>query len=136
MAHRHGALGAGRRRAVGIAHAAPTCRRSTPTSSCFSGHKMFAPTGIGVVYGKQAILDATPPWQGGGNMIADVTFERTLYQAAPERFEAGTGNIADAVGLGAAIDYLERIGMEAIERHEHDLIASTVAGLGTIPGVA
>ena len=83
---------------------------------------MFAPTGIGVVYGKQAILDATPPWQGGGNMIADVTFERTLYQAAPERFEAGTGNIADAVGLGAAIDYLERIGLEAIARHEHDLI--------------
>ena len=83
---------------------------------------MFAPTGIGVLYGKQAILDAMPPWQGGGNMIADVTFERTLYQPAPERFEAGTGNIADAVGLGAAIDYIERIGLTAIERHEHDLI--------------
>ncbi len=101
----------------------------------FSGHKMFAPTGIGVVYGKQAILDAMPPWQGGGDMIADVTFERTLYQAAPERFEAGTGNIADAVGLGAAIDYIERIGLTAIERHEHDLIECTVAGLADVPGV-
>ncbi len=70
---------------------------------------MFAPTGIGVVYGKQAILETMPPWQGGGNMIADVTFERTAFQAPPDRFEAGTGNIADAVGLGAAIDYLDGI---------------------------
>jgi cysteine desulfurase/selenocysteine lyase len=76
-----------------------------------------------------------PPWQGGGNMIADVTFERTLYQAAPDRFEAGTGNIADAVGLGAAIDYLDRIGMANIARHEHELIEATVAGLRDIPGV-
>ena len=100
-----------------------------------SGHKMFAPTGIGVVYGKQALLDTMPPWQGGGNMIADVTFERTLYQAAPGRFEAGTGNIADAVGLGAAIDYLDRVGMEAIARHEHELIEATVAALRDIPGL-
>jgi len=100
-----------------------------------SGHKMFAPTGIGVVYGKQDILDRTPPWQGGGNMIADVTFERTVYQSAPERFEAGTGNIADAVGLGAAIDYIERIGLEPIQRHEHALIERTVAEVGAIPGV-
>ena len=76
-----------------------------------------------------------PPWQGGGNMIADVTFERTVYQAAPERFEAGTGNIADAVGLGAAIDYIERIGIEAISRHEHELIEMHVAALGAIPGL-
>jgi cysteine desulfurase/selenocysteine lyase len=67
----------------------------------FSGHKVFGPTGIGVVYGKRAILEDMPPWQGGGNMIADVTFERTVFQPPPNRFEAGTGNIADAVGLGA-----------------------------------
>jgi cysteine desulfurase/selenocysteine lyase len=101
----------------------------------FSGHKMFAPTGIGAVYGKQAILDTTPPWQGGGNMIADVTFERTTYQSAPGRFEAGTGNIADAVGLGAAIDYLDTIGMEPISLHEHELIEQAIAGLREIPGL-
>jgi cysteine desulfurase/selenocysteine lyase len=86
----------------------------------FSGHKIFGPTGIGVVYGKRAILDDMPPWQGGGNMIADVTFERTVFQPPPNRFEAGTGNIADAVGLGAALDYVERIGIENIARYEHD----------------
>jgi cysteine desulfurase/selenocysteine lyase len=80
----------------------------------FSGHKVFGPTGIGVVYGKKALLEQLPPWQGGGNMIADVTFERTQYQPAPARFEAGTGNIADAVGLGAAIDYVERIGLKKL----------------------
>jgi cysteine desulfurase/selenocysteine lyase len=88
----------------------------------FSGHKIFGPTGIGVVYGKRDILEAMPPWQGGGNMIADVTFEKTVYHGAPTRFEAGTGNIADAVGLGAALDYVERIGMENIARYEHDLL--------------
>jgi cysteine desulfurase/selenocysteine lyase len=96
---------------------------------------MFAPTGIGAVYGKQAVLETMPPWQGGGSMIADVTFEKTVYQSPPDRFEAGTGNIADAVGLGAAIDYLDAIGMEAIARHEHELIEQTVAGLRTIRGV-
>ena len=100
-----------------------------------SGHKMFAPTSIGEVYDKQAVLETIPPWQGGGSMIADVTFEKTVYQSPPDRFEAGTGNIADAVGLGAAIDYLDAIGMEAIARHEHELIEETVAGLRTIRGV-
>ena len=100
-----------------------------------SGHKMFAPTGIGVVYGRKAVLDATPPWQGGGNMIADVTFERTVYQPAPERFEAGTGNIADAVGLGAAIDYLESIGMPAIAAYEHELLAYATRALLGVPGL-
>jgi cysteine desulfurase/selenocysteine lyase len=100
-----------------------------------SGHKMFAPTGIGVVYGRKAVLDATPPWQGGGNMIADVTFEKTVYQGAPERFEAGTGNIADAVGLGAAIDYLERIGMPAIAAYEHELLAYATRALTAVPGL-
>ena len=98
-----------------------------------SGHKMFAPTGIGAVYGKQAVLETIPPWQGGGIMIADVTFEKTVYQSPPDRFEAGTGNIADAAGLGAAIDYLDAIGMEAIARHEHELIEETVAGLKNHP---
>ncbi|WP_153146390.1 family 2A encapsulin nanocompartment cargo protein cysteine desulfurase [Dechloromonas sp. H13] len=101
----------------------------------FSGHKIFGPTGIGVVYGKQALLEQMPPWQGGGNMIADVTFERTLFQPAPNKFEAGTGNIADAVGLGAALDYVERIGIENIARYEHDLLVYATRGLSSIPGV-
>ncbi|MBR7779182.1 family 2A encapsulin nanocompartment cargo protein cysteine desulfurase [Undibacterium rugosum] len=101
----------------------------------FSGHKLFAPTGIGVVYGKRALLEEMPPWQGGGNMIADVSFERTVYQPPPARFEAGTGNIADAVGLGAAIDYIERIGIENIARYEHDLLVYATHGMQAIPGV-
>jgi cysteine desulfurase/selenocysteine lyase len=101
----------------------------------FSGHKVFAPTGIGVLYGKPDILAAMPPWQGGGNMIADVTFERTIYHAPPLRFEAGTGNIADAVGLGAAIDYLDRIGMANIAAYEHGLLGYATQQLQTIPGL-
>ena len=101
----------------------------------FSGHKVFGPTGIGVLYGKEDLLNATQPWQGGGNMIADVTFEKTVYQAAPARFEAGTGNIADAVGLGAALDYVEKIGIENIARHEHDLLAYATPRLKEIPGL-
>jgi cysteine desulfurase/selenocysteine lyase len=101
----------------------------------FSGHKVFAPTGIGVVYGKSAILNAMPPWQGGGNMIVDVTFEKTIYNVSPARFEAGTGNIADAVGLGAALDYVEQIGMESIANYEHDLLNYATTGLLTVPGL-
>jgi cysteine desulfurase/selenocysteine lyase len=101
----------------------------------FSGHKIFGPTGIGVVYGKRELLDAMPAWQGGGNMIADVTFERTIFQPPPNKFEAGTGNIADAVGLGAAIDYVQRIGLENIARYEHDLLAYATHLLQPIPGV-
>lgn len=101
----------------------------------FSGHKVFAPTGIGVVYGKSEVLNVTPPWQGGGNMIVDVTFEKTAYHLPPFRFEAGTGSIADAVGLGAAIDYLDRIGMEVIARYEHDLLVYATKGLQQIPGL-
>jgi cysteine desulfurase/selenocysteine lyase len=101
----------------------------------FSGHKVFAPTGIGVVYGKGNVLDITPPWQGGGNMITDVTFQKTQYQVPPGRFEAGTGNIADAVGLGSAIDYVERIGMSNINRYEHDLLAYATDALRRIPGL-
>lgn len=101
----------------------------------FSGHKIFGPTGIGVVYGKRELLEQLPPWQGGGNMIADVTFENTVYQPAPARFEAGTGNIADAVGLGAALDYVERLGLENIQRYEHDLLVYATRGLAAIPGL-
>ncbi|RBP09846.1 cysteine desulfurase/selenocysteine lyase [Roseiarcus fermentans] len=133
-AHRHGAV-------VVVDGAQSVAHRRTDVQALdadffvLSGHKMFAPTGVGALYGKQAILETMPPWQGGGNMIADVTFERTVYQGSPERFEAGTGNIADAVGLGAAIDYLDGIGMESIGAHEHALIERTVAGLPAIPGV-
>ncbi|OYO32001.1 family 2A encapsulin nanocompartment cargo protein cysteine desulfurase [Janthinobacterium sp. PC23-8] len=101
----------------------------------FSGHKVFGPTGIGAVYGKLDLLEQLPPWQGGGNMIADVTFERTVYQGVPNRFEAGTGNIADAVGLGAAIDYVQRIGLENIAAYEHALLEYATHQLQAIAGV-
>ncbi len=101
----------------------------------FSGHKMFAPTGIGVVYAKQEHLQRMPPWQGGGNMIDTVHFDRTTFQPPPWRFEAGTGSIADAVGLGAAIDYLDGIGMEAIETAEHELLAYGAERLLEVPGL-
>ncbi len=101
----------------------------------FSGHKVFGPTGIGVVWGKREILEDMPPWQGGGNMIADVTFEKTVFQPIPNKFEAGTGNIADAVGLGAAIDYVNKIGIENIARYEHELLCYGMQQLSTIPGV-
>jgi cysteine desulfurase/selenocysteine lyase len=101
----------------------------------FSGHKVFAPTGIGALYGREDLLNATHPWQGGGNMIKDVTFERTLYQETPARFEAGTGNIADAVGLGAAIDYVTAIGMDAIEAYEHQLLGYATHRLQQVLGL-
>ncbi|MBL0216815.1 MAG: SufS family cysteine desulfurase [Myxococcales bacterium] len=101
----------------------------------FSGHKVFAPTGIGVVYGKREILAAMPPWQGGGNMIEDVTFENTRYQAPPWRFEAGTGSIGDAVGLGAALDYVMKIGMNVIDEYEHSLLEYGLSRLATVPGL-
>jgi cysteine desulfurase/selenocysteine lyase len=134
MAHRYGA-----RVLVDGAQAVSHMRVDVQSLDCdfyvFSGHKVFAPTGIGVLYGKPDALLESPPWQGGGNMITDVTFERTVYHLPPGRFEAGTGNIADAVGLGAAIDYLDQIGMENIERHEHDLLVYATRELLTIPGL-
>jgi cysteine desulfurase/selenocysteine lyase len=87
------------------------------------------------VYGKEEVLEHMPPWQGGGNMIQNVTFEKTVYQLPPQRFEAGTGNIADAVGLGAAIDYLDRVGMVNISRHEHGLLIYATESLLRIPGL-
>ncbi len=101
----------------------------------FSGHKVFGPTGIGALYGRSDVLEEAPPWQGGGNMIKDVTFEHTEYHRPPTRFEAGTGNIADAVGLGTALDYVEHVGLEAIAAHEHDMLAHATHLLNQIPGL-
>ncbi|MEI7444059.1 MAG: family 2A encapsulin nanocompartment cargo protein cysteine desulfurase [Burkholderiales bacterium] len=101
----------------------------------FSGHKVFGPTGIGAVYGRAEVLAGLPPWQGGGNMIADVTFERTVYQDPPLRFEAGTGNIADAAGLAAALDYVQRIGLPAIGAYEHALLEYATDAVRRIPGL-
>lgn len=101
----------------------------------FSGHKIFAPTGIGAVYGKSELLEAARPYHGGGNMIKDVTFERTVYNPAPNKFEAGTGSIADAVGLGAALEYLNGIGMEAVNKHEHELLVYAMKEMNKINGL-
>jgi cysteine desulfurase/selenocysteine lyase len=101
----------------------------------FSGHKLFGPMGIGVLYGKKALLDAMPPYQGGGDMILSVTLEKTLYNRVPYRFEAGTPDVAGAVGLGAAIDYLEKVGMDAIAAHDRELLAYAEEALSRVPGV-
>lgn len=101
----------------------------------FSGHKVFGPTGIGVLYGKPEALEAMRPYQGGGNMIVDVTFEKTIVHPAPARFEAGTGNIADAVGLGAALDYVSSIGLDVINRYEHFLLEYGIESLSRVPGL-
>jgi len=101
----------------------------------FSGHKIFAPTGIGVVYGKKELLEVMPPWQGGGNMIKDVRFEETIYNEAPAKFEAGTPSIGDAIGLGAALDYVRKIGIENIAQYEHELTEYGTERLISIPGL-
>lgn len=101
----------------------------------FSGHKVFGPTGIGAVYAKAELLDSMPVWEGGGNMIQDVTFENVIYQPAPNKFEAGTGNIADAVGLGAALEYVESIGIHNIARYEHDLLEYGQHALQSVSGL-
>ena len=101
----------------------------------FSGHKIFAPTGIGALYGKAPLLEAMPPWQGGGHMIRNVTFAKTTYQNAPEKFEAGTPDIAGAVGLGAAIDYLQNVGLAPIATYEHELLAYATEGLQSVRGL-
>ena len=100
-----------------------------------SGHKMFAPTGIGALWGRSELLEAMPPWQGGGEMIITVTFEKTEYNTVPHKFEAGTPNVAGAIGLGAAVDYLEAIGMERIGAWEHELLAYGTELLEGIPGL-
>lgn len=101
----------------------------------FSGHKIYGPTGIGALYGTEEALTETPPWQGGGHMIADVTLDRSLYQGPPTKFEAGTGNIADAVGLTEALRYVQRLGVERIAAYEHALLEYATPRLADIPGV-
>ncbi len=101
----------------------------------FSGHKIYAPNGIGVVYGKKELLEILPPWQSGGNMIQDVTFEETKFNGPPAKFEAGTPNVADAVGLGAALDYVSRIGIHNISRYEHELTEYAREQLAEIKGL-
>ena len=101
----------------------------------FSGHKMFAPTGIGALYGKQALLEEMVPWQGGGDMILSVSFEKTQYNALPYKFEAGTPNISGAIGLGAAIDYMQSIGIEALASYEHELLSYATDRVNELDGI-
>jgi cysteine desulfurase/selenocysteine lyase len=121
------------------AQAAPRMPVDVQSLDCdfyaISGHKMYGPTGIGVLYGKTRLLEAMPPYQGGGDMIASVTFDKTIYNRLPYKFEAGTPNIADTIGLGAAIEYLNGLGMEQIEAHEADLLTYATSKVGAIPGV-
>jgi cysteine desulfurase / selenocysteine lyase len=121
--------------AQAVSHMRVDLQSLNPDFFVFSGHKIFGPTGIGVVYGKKEQLESMPAWQGGGNMIADVTFEHTVFQGPPARFEAGTGNIADAIGLGAALDYVTSIGLENISVYEHHLLEYATVGLRTVPGL-
>ncbi len=121
------------------AQAAPHLRIDVQALDCdfyaISGHKMYGPTGIGVLYGKLSLLESMPPYQGGGDMISSVTFEKTTYNKVPHKFEAGTPDMAGAVGLHAAIDYLNRIGMDNIAAYEHDLLVYGTRALSAIPGV-
>jgi cysteine desulfurase / selenocysteine lyase len=134
MAHRHGAL-ALLDGAQSVSHMRVDVQALDCDFFCFSGHKIFAPMGIGVLYGKRSVLESMPPWQGGGNMIADVTFEKTTYQAPPSRFEAGTNSIGDAVGLGAALDYVSALGIENVSRYEHELLVYGIERLARVPGL-
>jgi len=101
----------------------------------FSGHKLYGPTGVGVLFGKASLLDAMPPYQGGGDMIRSVTFEKTLYNVLPYKFEAGTPNIAGGIGLGAAIDYLSQVGLELVTAYERELLDYATEAVSTISGV-
>jgi cysteine desulfurase/selenocysteine lyase len=101
----------------------------------FSGHKVYGPSGVGALYGKAALLEAMPPWQGGGDMIASVTFEKTTWNALPYKFEAGTPNIAGGIALGAAIDWVEGVGLDRVAAHEHDLLEHGTALLRDLPGL-
>jgi cysteine desulfurase/selenocysteine lyase len=118
-----------------VAHAPTDVRDLDVDFYTFSGHKLFGPTGIGVLYGKRELLEAMPPYMGGGDMIESVTFEKTTYAPLPNKFEAGTPDIAGTVGLGAAIDYLNAIGLQNIGPHEQDLLAYATERLKEIPGL-
>jgi cysteine desulfurase/selenocysteine lyase len=121
------------------AQAAPHLRVDVQELDCdfyaLSSHKIFGPTGVGVLYGKARWLEAMPPYQGGGDMISSVSFERTVYNVIPYKFEAGTPNIAATIGLGAAIDYLNQLGLENVSRYEHELLGYATEAIGRIPGV-
>ena len=121
--------------AQAVAHQAVDVQALGCDFYAFSGHKLYAPTGIGALYGRHALLAAMPPWQGGGDMIRTVSFERSTYADVPQRFEAGTPNIAGVVGLAAAIDYVSGIGMASIAAHEHALLEHATATLNGIPGL-
>ena len=121
--------------AQSVSHMKTDVQELNPDFFVFSGHKVFAPTGIGALYGKPEVLADMPAWQGGGNMIQDVTFEKTVYHEAPNKFEAGTGNIADAVGLGAALEYVERIGIDNIARYEHELLVYATHAMSQVVGL-
>ena len=121
--------------AQAVPHAHVDVRALDADFYAFSSHKLYGPTGIGVLYGRESLLDAMPPWQGGGDMIKAVTFERTTFNDLPWKFEAGTPNISGAVGLAAAIDYLEGLGIEAVAAHEQRLLKLATAELLALPGV-
>jgi len=121
--------------AQAVPHARVDVRALGADFYAFSGHKMYAPTGIGVLYAREELLDAMPPWQGGGDMIRTVSFEKSTWNELPWKFEAGTPNISGAVGLAAAMDYLESLGLEAVAAHEARLLALATAGLGRLAGV-
>jgi len=134
MAHRHGVpvLVDG---AQSVPHMNVDVRALDCDFYAFSGHKVYGPTGIGVLYGKYALLDSMPPYQGGGDMISSVTFEKTIYKKPPSKFEAGTPNIAGAIGLGVALDYMTSLGMERVAAHEHRLLDYATRKISGIPGV-
>ena len=134
MAHEHGIPVL-----VDGAQAAPHLPLDVQELDCdfyaFSGHKMYGPTGVGVLYGKKRLLEAMPPYQGGGDMISSVTFEKTTYNCLPFKFEAGTPNIAGVIGLGAAIEYLRRPARDRVAAHEHNLLAFATERISSLPGV-
>ena len=101
----------------------------------FSGHKMFGPTGVGVLYGRESLLERMPPWQGGGDMILTVSFDKTVYNALPHKFEAGTPNISGVVGLGAAVDFMQSLDRDAAHAHEQELLEHATDALATIDGL-
>lgn len=122
--------------AQAIAHEPVDVQRLGCDFYCFSGHKIYGPTGIGVLYGREALLDAMPPWQGGGDMIRTVSFESSTWNDLPYKFEAGTPNISGAVGLAAALDFVEETGLGRMAAHEHALLEQATEALARIPGLA
>ena len=121
--------------AQAVAHMAVDVQELGCDFYCFSGHKMYAPMGVGVMYGREELLNQLPPYQGGGEMIKDVTFEKTTYNELPYKFEAGTPSVGDVLGLGAAIDYIQGLGMEMIVRHEQQLMDYAMQKLDTVPNI-